>query len=99
MCYKNLFTPCTFDLQLTIFLAVIGNLCCWHLSVTALSATYSMCYIDYVVLEHENTEAVMCCHKKVQQAAVEESISSFLKHAPENPGCSRHKVSCKICVA
>jgi len=49
MCYKNLFTPCTFDLQLTIFLAllaVIGNLCSWHLSVAALSATYSVCYID-----------------------------------------------------
>jgi len=39
MCYKNLFTPGTFDLQLTIFLAVIGNLCSWHLSVAALSAT------------------------------------------------------------
>jgi len=43
MCYKNLFTPFTFDLQLAIFLAVTGNLCNWHLSVAALSAK---CYID-----------------------------------------------------
>jgi len=38
----------------------------------------------------------MCAHKKAQQSAVDESIASFLKHAPEKPGCSRHKVSRKI---
>jgi len=48
------------------------------------------------VFECDNTEAVMCAHKKAQQSAVDESIASFLKHAPEKPGCSRHKVSRKI---
>jgi len=58
MCYKNLFTPCTFDLQLTIFLAVNGNLCSCHLSVAALSATYSVCYIDIIML---------CLNMKIQR--------------------------------
>ena len=38
-------------------------------------------------------EAVLETFKTETQNTVDTHISSFLKHAPEKPGCPRHKVS------
>ena len=47
-----------------------------------------MCFfvVDFV-------EAILSAQKDAKQSAVDGHISSFLKHAPEKPGCPRYKVS------
>jgi len=37
-------------------------------------------------------EAVLMSHTSAKQATIDSHITSFLKHAPEKPGCNKYKV-------